>query len=395
MKRLLMVVHRLPYPPDKGERVRAYHELRALAARFRITLAALDHGSADPVARGALCQWCERVLTAPGGGARGLLRGALALAGGRSVTEGFFHSPQLSRLIADEAQREPFALVLGYSSGVLPLVVAAPAPVAIMDLVDVDSAKWAAYAERARWPMRWVYRREARSVSVLERRALSECRAVVLVSEAETKALGAPSDKVLAVGNGVDTEYFHPVRESSAAGPPSLVFTGTMDYRPNVEGVGWFVSEVWPGVREQLGDATFTIVGRDPVPAVRRLARVPGVAVTGSVPDVRPYLGRATVAVAPLWIARGVQNKILEAMAMARPVLGTPAAIEGLDVAIGRDVLQAESPDEWRQAVVDLCRDPIRCLALGRAARQCVEDRYSWDARMKPLVDLCVAVADG
>ena len=390
MKRLLMVVHRLPYPPDKGERVRAFHELKALSAHFRITLAALRLGPADPAAREALASWCESVLVAPAGGWLGLLRGGLGLLAGRSVTEGYFRSGRLTRRVVAEAQAGPFDLVLAYSSAVLPLALAAAAPITVMDLVDVDSAKWVSYAERARWPMRWIYAREARGVQALERRAVEQCQAVLLVSEAEVRALGLASEKLLAVSNGVDTEYFSPMESDEAAAPPSLVFTGTMDYRPNIEGVSWFVAEVWPDVRRQLDRATFTIVGRDPTPAVRRLAETPGVIVTGSVSDVRPYLGRATLAVAPLWIARGVQNKVLEAMAMARSVVGTPAALEGLDVTPGRDVLQAESVAQWRRAILDLCGDPSQRAALGRAARQCVVERYSWAARMKPLVDLCL-----
>lgn len=396
MKRLLMVVHRLPYPPDKGERVRAFHELKALSPHFRITLAALSHGATDQAAREAFGQWCETILTVPAGGLLGLVRGGLSLLAGGSVTEGYFRSRRLSRLVATEARRSPFDLVFAYSSGVLPLALAAAAPVTVMDLVDVDSAKWASYAERARWPMGWVYAREARGVQALERRAVERCQAVLLVSEAETRALGLASDKLIAVGNGVDTEYFRAVEGAEAGAPPSLVFTGTMDYRPNIEGVCWFVGQVWPAVRRELDGATFTIVGRDPAPAVRRLAETPGVVVTGSVSDVRPYLGRATVAIAPLWIARGVQNKVLEAMAMARAVIGTPAALEGLDVTPGENVLRAESVDEWRRTIVDLCRDAPRRASLGRAARQCVLDRYSWDARMKPLVDLCLtATAKG
>lgn len=387
MKRLLFIAHRLPYPPDKGERVRAFHELKALSRHFRITLAALAHSDPDASAAEELRACCEKVLTGRAGGKLGLLRGAVALCSGKSVTEGFFQDRRLLRTLLEEARREPFDLVFAYSSSTLPYALAVPATARVMDLVDVDSAKWSAYAEAAWWPKRWLYRREAGGVRALERRAVECCDAVLLVSESETQALGVTSSKVLAVGNGVDTEYFKPMERPS--GPPSLVFTGTMDYRPNVDGVCWFVREVWPRLRQSVPELTFTVVGRDPTRAVRQLEQVPGVRVTGAVPDVRPYIAAAAVAIAPLLIARGIQNKILEAMAMGKAVVGSPAAIEGLDVEIGKDLLQADSPDEWVRAVVSLVTDTARRTELEQAARRCVEDRYSWDARMAPLVSLC------
>jgi len=391
MKRLLYIAHRVPYPPDKGERVRAFHEIRALAEHFRITLATLAHSEGDAEAASKLGQWCEKVLTGKAGGRLGLLRGGLSFAAGRSVTEGFFRSPDLAQAIAEEARREPFDLVIVYSSGTLPYVLSVPAKAHVMDLVDVDSAKWSAYANAAWWPKRWLYRREARGVAALERRAVECCDAVLLVSEAEKQALGITSPKVMAVGNGVDTEYFKPM--DGPAGPPSLVFTGTMDYRPNIDGVCWFVREVLPQLKSRVPDLTFTIVGRDPAPEVLRLAGVPGITVTGTVRDVRPYLAVATVVVVPLRIARGIQNKILEAMAMGRAVVASPQAVEGLEVTVGADVLQADAPESWVRAVESLICDEPRRRIMEQAARTRVVADYTWPARMAPLVDLCEKMA--
>jgi len=393
MKRLLFIAHRVPYPPDKGERVRAFHEITALAQHYRITLAAPVHGRDDRAAARGLEPWCERIVLAPAGGAVGLMRGAWRLMSGRSVTEGFFCTARMAGLLDDEARREPFDLVFAYSSGTLPLALGAEAPLRIMDLVDVDSAKWLSYAESARWPLRWLYRREERGVRDLERAAVARCDAVLLVSDAEARALGVTSQKVMAVGNGVDMDYFRPA-EPNTRGTPSLVFTGTMDYRPNVDGVCWFVREVWPLLRRNVPDLEFTIVGRNPARAVRALAAEPGVAVTGAVPDVRPYLAAARAVVIPLRIARGIQNKALEAMAMGRAVVGSPAAVEGLDVVVGEDLLQAESPDKWRDAVLGLLTDEPRRLAIEHSARRCVEQKYTWSARMAPLVELCRNLAD-
>jgi len=392
MQRLLFMAHRVPYPPDKGERVRAFHEIRALASRFRVTLACLAHGPDDIASADALRPMCEQVIIGRAGGKAGLVRAAWSLMAGRSATEGYFRSPGLARNVAHAAAAGRFDIVVAYCSSMLPHALAVPAPARIVDLVDVDSAKWAAYAAQARGPRRWLYARESRGVLALEREAIERCQAVILVSRAEAGALGPAGDGAIAVGNGVDTMYFAPAPPPDV-GPPRLVFTGTMDYRPNIEGVAWFVREVWPGLRRRAPEATFTIVGRDPARQVRQLADVPGVRVTGSVPDVRPYLAAATIAVTPLLTARGIQNKILEAMATARPVVASSPALEGLDVAAGREVLRADSPDEWQAAIMGLAADPARRLAMGRAARARIVADYTWDARMAPLVALAERLA--
>lgn len=387
MKRLLYIAHRVPYPPDKGERVRAFNEIKVLSRHYEITLAALAHSRSDYEAAGALKQWCDKVILARAGGKLGLIRGALCLLNGRAVTEGFFRSERLHRAIY-QAAREPFDLAIAYSSSMLPFLLRANARVHVMDLVDVDSAKWAGYAASARWPKCWLYHREANGVRALELEALERCNAVLLVSEAEVRALPAQSDKILAISNGVDADYFSPPKHAEN-NKASLVFTGSMDYRPNIEGVCSFVSNVWPGLKERVPELTFTIVGRNPTRAVRHLARKPGISVTGAVPDVRPYLADATVVVVPLMIARGIQNKVLEAMAMGRAVVASGAALEGLDVSPGQDVLQADTADEWLDKITALLSDETLRRKIERAARQRIEMDYKWDARLAPLVSLC------
>jgi len=389
VKRLLFIAHKVPYPPDKGDRLRAFHEIKALSEQFDVTLAALAHSRADRQAAEKMRQWCRKVVLADAGGRIGLVRGAWSLLAGRSVTEGYFRSRRLAGLLADEAGAEPFDLVMAYCSSMLPYAADVPAPAKVMDLVDADSAKWAAYAERARWPKRWAYRTEARRVAGLERRAVDICDAVLLVSDAEAGAVGIESEKLIGLPNGVDMEYFTPADRPAGAGA-ALVFTGTMDYRPNVEGVCWFVREAWGGLKRQEPDLTLAIVGRNPAPAVRRLGGHEGVTVTGAVPDVRPYLAAATAAVVPLQIARGLQNKVLEAMAMGRAVVATPAALEGIEADREKEVLAADTPEEWTRQILLVLRDNDRRRELERAARKCVEDKYSWPARMEPLVALCL-----
>lgn len=393
MKRLLFIAHRVPYPPDKGERVRAFREIVALSKSFRITLASLSHTSDAAARADGLRPWCEEVVVCPAGGLSGLVRGTLCLLRGRSVTEGFFHSRRLDAYLREASQREPFDLVFAYSSGTLPAALGVPAGARVADLVDADSAKWQTYADRAAWPKSWLYRRESLGVRRLERLAVRRCDAVVLVSEAEADALGQVGGNVFAVANGVDADYFAPPPDH-VAGRRALAFVGTMDYRPNVEGVCWFVGEVWPRLRRRLGDLTLTIVGRDPARAVRRLSGTPGVTVTGTVDDVRPYVAAAGAVIAPLRIARGVQNKVLEAMAMAKPVVASPAALEGLDVRVGEEALQADSPEQWERAILHVLEDAALAERLGEAARRCVLTRYDWAARMESLVELCKRVCE-
>ncbi len=395
MTRLLFIAHRVPYPPDKGERIRAFNELKVLSKQFRVTLGTLAHTQADWDAARSLESFCEQVIVCQAGGKIGLCRSILGVLKGQSVTEGFFRSPRLQKLMTAESRREPFDLIFAYSSSMLPYALSVGAKARVIDLIDVDSAKWASYAETSAWPKRWLYRREANTVRHLEGEAVRRCDAVFLVSPPEVAALGIRDEKVVAVGNGVNTDFFSPEAiEPVDLGPEALIFTGQMDYRPNVDGVIWFVREVWPGLKRQLSELSFTIVGRNPTKSVRRLSKIAGVQVTGSVPDVRPYLAGATLVICPLRIARGVQNKILEAMAMGKAVVASPAATEGLEVDNGQHLLRAESAGEWQTQVLNIAKDVRTQDRLGKAARRCVQERYTWPERMEPLVQICKSLSE-
>ena len=252
----------------------------------------------------------------------------------------------------------------------------------IMDFVDVDSEKFSAYAAGAPIPLRWLYAREARLLGDFEQRVARRAAASLFVSEPEAalfRSLGGPVDTVMAIGNGIDLDYFQP---QSCPHDGLIVFTGQMDYLPNIDAVTSFVRDVLPGIRERRPDVRFAIVGRNPAPAIKRLAGLPGVTITGEVPDVRPWLAAADVVVAPLAIARGVQNKVLEAMAMGRPVVATSAAAEGLEA---KGALVIAEIGAMADAVLSLLADPLRADALGEAARVRVEARYRWDEQLAPL----------
>jgi sugar transferase (PEP-CTERM/EpsH1 system associated) len=268
----------------------------------------------------------------------------------------------------------------------------------LVDFVDVDSAKWTDYADARRWPMSWLYRREGRQLLAYERQVAARVQQSFFVTDKEVGLFAglAPecAPRVQAVGNGVDTAFFapDPARPSPFdAGELPLVFTGAMDYWPNADAVAWFAAEMLPALRRQWPSLRLSIVGRSPTPAVMALAGE-GVRVTGTVPDVRPWLQHAAVVVAPLRLARGIQNKVLEAMAMARPVVAATTCTEAIDAAPGLHLAAATTPDDYVRQVSALLADTAAAAAMGTAARQCVEHAYGWAARLGPI-DTCLEAA--
>jgi sugar transferase (PEP-CTERM/EpsH1 system associated) len=249
---------------------------------------------------------------------------------------------------------------------------------AVVDLVDVDSQKWLDYSANSAGPASWLYRLEGTRLRRVETQLSSWARALTLVSEAEAAVYRGfcGSGRVEVAVNGVDLEYFQPVEQPTQ---PACVFVGALDYRPNVDAACWFCREVWPHIQQRLPRAEMWLVGRQPVAAVRQLGRLPGVQLIGQVPDVRPYLARASVAVVPLRLARGVQNKVLEALAMAKAVVASPPALAALDVQPGVHLLAASSPAQWEEAVVSLLEDENQRRSLGAAGRAFVETHHYWD----------------
>ena len=398
--KLLFISHRLPYPPHKGEKIRALNILKFLAARHTVHLVSLAEEARDLRDLAALQPYVRSITVQR---VRPRLRRLLslsALASGESVSSRYFHSQTLQRRVDDLIAREGIEAIFCSSSPTGEYVFRSRHAARlrdlpkIMDLIDVDSAKWQAFARQSGIGSAWLYRREARHLAALEQRLGREFDRLLLVSEAERKYLDAASAaRTQVVANGVDLEYFAPGKGQPAAGPSAaLVFTGVMDYRPNVEGICWFVEQVLPHVQARCPQVTLYIVGHHPSRAVRRLARVPGVVVTGFVPDVRDYLARG-VCIAPLWIARGIQNKVLEAMAMGRPIVLTPPALEGIDAEPDRDVRLARNVAEFADMTVQLLEDPQRAATLGAAARKQAELRYAWAEILRGLEDLPSAAA--
>jgi polysaccharide biosynthesis protein PslH len=395
MGEILFLAHRLPFPPDRGDKIRSFHLLKHLAGLGRVHLACFADSAAEaaqlPALRAAL------------GGRLGLAhvevrRTSRAMAAmrawaiGKPLSLTLFDSPALRVFVQDRLADPALSAVYAFSGQMAQFVPADLRQTFVMDFVDADSAKFEAYAADGRPPMRWVHAREARTLAAFERSVAARADASLLVSRAEADLFRARTGatNVQAVSNGIDFGFFDPAADFPKLEPGAriLLFTGQMDYRPNVDAVRWFAEEVLP----RIPGARFVIAGRDPAPAVRALAG-DRVVVTGAVEDMRSWLAAAAVVVAPLRIARGVQNKVLEAMAMARPVVASPAAFEGIDAEPGRDLIVADGAEAMANAIKGLLADPERAAALGAAARRHVVASYSWEARLAPLSKLLAPLA--
>ena len=375
---LLFLAHRAPFPPDRGDKIRSYHVLRYLSRRARVHLVAFGEGEGDFDGPADLAAHLASVAIVRRSKPQAVA--ALeALARGRPVSLTAFGSAAMRDAVA-RVRADAVYCFSGQMAQYLPAGVPA-----VMDFVDVDSAKFAGFATGGSPPLRWMMRREARLLGAFERRVAADVGASVFVSEAEAALFraGGATGRIAAVENGIDAAAFDPAGIApEAAAPPLIVFTGQMDYRPNIEAVTWFAAEVLPRLRATHPALRFAIVGRAPTPAVQALAS-DGVIVTGAVADVRPWLAAAAVCVAPLKLARGIQNKVLEAMAMARPVVASVAAAEGIDHA-GTLQVAGDAADHAAQ-IRALLDDPQAAATLGASARARVLARYDWDARLAPL----------
>lgn len=387
---LLLLVHRIPFPPNKGDKIRSYHLLKFLAARYRVHLGTFVDDADDwqhvPAVE-ALCASSHFVRLGP---LQGRLRSLGALATGGSLSRGFYRDAGMRAWVDRTVAAHGIQRLMMFSSVMAQYAEAHPGTRRVIDFCDVDSDKWRQYAEKKSFPMNLLYRHEAGRLLAYERAIAASFDASLFVSapEADLFRQLAPESaaRIGFFNNGVDTEYFNPAISHSspfADGEQALVFTGAMDYWPNVDAVQWFADQVLPLVLAQAPQARFYIVGARPSAAVQALASRPGIVVTGTVPDVRPYLAHAHAAVAPLRIARGIQNKVLEAMAMGRPVVASPQAFEGIQAVRGQDLLVADAPADYAAAVLGLLAAPVP--ALGRAARECVVRHYSWSAHLSSI----------
>ncbi|MGH7681246.1 MAG: TIGR03087 family PEP-CTERM/XrtA system glycosyltransferase, partial [Candidatus Eiseniibacteriota bacterium] len=307
---LLYLSHQVPYPPDKGEKIRAYYQLAHLAPRHRVHLACFASTEEDLKHAKHLESLCASVDVVPRSRGTARLHALTALATGRSLSVAAYDSAALRAKVYDRFRSVRPDLVVAYSAAMAQYVEGLEGVVRVLDFVDADSEKWRAYGKHQPFPQSALYALEGRRLARYEGRLASLFDASIFVSEAEADIVRrlAPERELTVICNGVDLNAFRPGSDDGRK--PAVVFTGVMNYYPNEDAVAYFAKDVFPAVRARVPAAEFWIVGREPSRAVRSLASLPGVQVTGSVPDVRPYLARASAAVAPFRIARGVQNKV-------------------------------------------------------------------------------------
>jgi len=392
--RVLFLTHRLPHAPNRGDRTRAFHIVNTLAPRVDLDLVSLVHDRHEMAQADSLRRLGVRVSTYRIPHWSNYARALVHLAGRRPLTHVLLDAPGLVPSITKLVNERKPDVVLAYCSSmarvaVLPALANVPL---VLDLVDVDSEKWLALAGSASWPKRWVYRREARCLAQFEYEAAAKARTTLVVNERERHALQqlAPRASIHVVPAAIDVAGVRP--QGAPTERPCVVFCGVMNYGPNIDGVQWFAREAWPLIRATRPDARFVIVGSNPTAGVRRLAsRESGIEVTGTVADVRRYLWDAAVSVAPLRIARGVQTKVLEAVAAGLPTVVTSLVFRGLPQAIRPACTVADEAPALAQQTLSL-------LALSGAERRATAAKadvtaLDYETQLAPLHAILAAAA--
>lgn len=390
---ILFLCQRVPDPPNKGDKIRAHHFARRLAARHQVHVACLADDEQELETAALTRRWAASVTCRLRHGTESALRSAMSALAGRPLSAGYFYSRELARDVAALVAAESFDVAVAYCSSMASYVERFSGA-RVLDLVDVDSEKWRQYAAHGPLSRRAVYALEHRLLREYERRLVREFDRTIVISRAEQSLLAAFADgeRVEVVANGVETGAWR------NRGPRSLeavlVFVGALDYFANVDGICRFAREAFPRVRAAVPEARLRIVGRRPAADVLALAELAGVEVVGEVADVRPELWGAGVAVVPLRIAQGLQNKVLEALAAGLPVVSSSAAVRGIGGQPGEHYLLADSPEESAAAVVRVLRDRGLGDRLVRKGWSLVETGYSWDrsaAQYEAVIEAAIA----
>jgi sugar transferase (PEP-CTERM/EpsH1 system associated) len=409
--RILFLAHRLPYPPTKGDKIRSFWELRQLSAHHEVDLFCFYDDSADEEFLKPAQEFCANLYAEKLSWVRSRVQSLQALLGGHAFTPAYFFSRTMSSKVREALRTRSYDLIFAFSSSMVQYVPSRTNIPTILDMIDVDSDKWSQYGCQSRSAMAWLWRIESRRLAEIERRAVKEFSATLVSTDAEAAVLqrNEASDKVLVLENEFNTDYFDPQKaelpKDIAAWQPYIIFTGTMDYLPNVDAVTFFCGEVFPRLKKAVPNLQFVIAGRNPVRSVRRLGKDSAIHVTGGVPDIRPYLKGALAAVAPLRIARGVQNKILEAIAMGLPVAASRKAAAALPQQIAAHLIVEDDPERLADSIAKLSIQTgirssmdLRQMLVERLGKRPITERFEAiiQTAAKQQIDLSlVALTDG
>lgn len=407
--KILFICHRIPYPPNKGDKIRSFNILRHLAKNHDIYLACLADDKSDLQHKAELKKLCKEIEVSYINGFQAHRRMFCNLIQGRPLTLGYFYSSKLKKTVQRWLNEISFDAIYVFSSGVAQYVMNTKKR-KIMDFVDVDSDKWAQNARRARFPASWIYAIESKRMKQYEIMIAQEFAHSVFITENERKLFEsfARPRHITVIPNGVDHGYFKRdcfaqpsaglamTNGENGAGlamtplgaTVNLIFTGAMDYLANVDAVAYFCHTIMPLIKKDAPNLKFYIVGNNPTRAVKDLTKNKDVFVTGYVQDIRPYLRKADICVVPLRIARGIQNKILEAMSMELPVVSLSAAAKNLEVSPGTDIFIEDKPQDFAYRVIQLSKDPALRARIGKNARETILCRYDWRNNLRKIEDI-------
>ncbi len=398
---ILYITHRIPYPPNKGDKIRSFHQLRQLAKRHTVHLACLVDDPEDLQYVPVLEQHCASVDVVYRKKIVSLLHATVALLTAVPLSVASFYSWKLAKKIKQRLQDASIDRIIVFSSAMATYVRHVSDIPKIMDFVDVDSEKWRIYTDYHSFPLSWIYKAEADRLARYEEEVAKEFAYSLFVSQTEATLFEQRvCDRPIGViPNGVDLEYFTPPAQTERSpAAPLVVFTGAMDYFPNVDAVCYFCREIFPLIQSVLPEVRFSIVGRNPTNQVKELRHLPNVTVSGTVPDIRPYLAEAMLAVAPFRIARGIPNKVLEAMAMGLPVIGTTLAFQGIQATTADGIRIADDPQKFAHEVLTFLTDVQLQRRCALQVRQYVEQQHRWEDcgnRLEQLLDTVAMETSG
>jgi sugar transferase (PEP-CTERM/EpsH1 system associated) len=392
---IIVIAQRIPFPPNKGEKLRTYHHIkRMVELGHDVEVLSLSHQKDDVTLANALAaELSISVRLFPL--ANKLWRYSKAILAGQSLSEGAFFSTGLKRYLKEEVTQLGACTVYMSASSLAPYALGLSLHQKqtiklIMDFMDVDSDKWQQYAKTSQWPMNCVYQRESKKIRKLEYDTVKHFDNTFLIADAEIALFSkhvCQTDNITKLGNGMDFSAFFPDNTAPKTPHPTFLFTGVMDYKPNIDAVVWFVEQCWQTIKKHSPQARFVIAGMKPSAQIQHLSQIEGIEVTGFVDDILPYYHDAWVFVAPFRLARGVQNKVLQASACRLPIVTTQMGAEGISFANPQTMYFAESSEDFAKACIDAISNVEDSSTKAQAVFDAIRARYSWETQLNPLME--------